>query len=201
MTITAPEARVFEGVQIRELETTESLTKLSGKAVPYRAQADIGWYMETFDPGSLAKSIRESAAALPLLLFHNAESFPIGAASEWDDTDEALRGVWNLDDDPVAQRAAKLAHDGTLSFMSIRFVPVRSKWTYAKDFQPDLGPAYKDSVVRQEARLVETSLVSTPAYAGATVEWVRTAGAPERKVRRKLDAWERWLEGARTGRP
>lgn len=186
-------------VQLRDVETTDTLTRLAGRAVPYGEDADIGWFLESFAAGSLGKSIKEAARALPLLMFHDDRSFPIGAAESWDEKSDGLYGVWRLDRGDTAQRAAQLAKDGFLNFMSIRFQPIRSMWTYAEDFAPDLGAAHKDTVLRQEARLLETSLVSTPAYAGAAVEWVRS-GEPMRKragSRRAADAWRAELERLR----
>lgn len=195
----ADQERRTWGVQLRDAETSNDLTMLRGRAVPYGEAADIGWFMETFSPGSLGKSAREAAAALPLLVFHDDRSFPIGAASRWDEQSDGLYGEWRISSTADAQYAAGQVRDGFLNFMSIRFAPIRSEWTYAADWNPDLGPDHKDQVIRKEARLVETSLVSTPAYAGATVEWVRSAeqnrhagqGTPQ------LDAWRAELDKLR----
>jgi HK97 family phage prohead protease len=201
MSTIAPEARVYpEGtMHLRAVETTDALSQLSGIAVPYGQETDVGFYRESFAPGALAKSIKESARALPLLLFHDDMSFPIGVASEWHEEDAGLRGVWRLDAGETAQRAAQLAKDGLLSFMSIRFVPIRSEWTYVQDWNPDAGPAGKDSVVRTEARLIETSLLSTPAYNGAAVAWVRTGERPLQRDAgtRELREWREFLTQAR----
>lgn len=206
MTITTTRAnaekRLYEpAIQVRDIEADAGLTRLSGIAVPYETQTDIGWFMESFARGSLSKSIKESARALPLLMFHDTQSMPIGVAESWDDAAEGLRGVWRLDDSPTAQRAAKLANDGILNFMSIRFIPVRSEWTYVEDFAPDLGAAHKDSVLRTEARLLETSLVSTPAYNGAAVEWVRSGerALTREATGRELDAWQQYVSKMRAG--
>ena len=200
-TITPPESRLYEGsgIEIRAVDVNKALTELTGYAVPYNEQADIGWYLESFTRGAFAKSIAESAKALPLLLFHEDRKFPIGAARTWKEEDRGLLGVWRLSADPVAQEAAKLARDGLLNFMSVRFAPIRSTWTYAQDFNPDLGPEFKDSVVRTEARLIETSLLSTPAYQGATVEFVRTGerAITREATGREIDGWRDWLEATR----
>lgn len=202
MTTTTAEKRLYEApaIQVRELETNKGLTRLSGVAVPYDTPADIGWFVESFSRGSLSKSIKESARALPLLMFHDSTTYPIGVAEEWSDDVDGLRGVWRLDKSETAQRAASLAADGILNFMSIRFAPIRSEWTYAEDFNPDLGAAHKDSVLRTEARLLETSLVSTPAYNAAAIEWVRSG---ERSLTRdtparELAAWREFVEQARS---
>lgn len=201
MTTIRPEKRtlpVSGGVHVRQVETNGALTELSGIAVPYDTVADIGWFTEEFAPGSLAKSIRESARALPLLLFHDDTSLPIGVAAEWADDADALRGTWKLDRGDVAQQAARMARDGLLNFMSIRFAPIRADWTYAEDFDPELS-GHKDHVRRTEARLIETSLVSTPAFNSAAVEWVRTGErALDRDARGKeIAGWMEYVAKAR----
>jgi phage head maturation protease len=210
-----PDERRTAPLQLLEVETTQNMKYLSAVAVPYNEAADIGFFMEDFAPGSLAKSIKEAARSLPLHVFHDDmplyspmsfEAWPIGVAHEWDDDNNRLRGVWLLDDSLKAQRAAQLAKPddlgrSMLGYMSIRFNPIRSAWTYADDYNPDLGPKYKDKVTRLEARLVSTSLVSTPAFTSAAVEWIRST-EPQR-VResgaRELDEWARYLEHVKAG--
>ena len=72
---------------------------LEGRAVPYGVPADIGWYVETFDRGVFAKSIREAANGLPLLLFHNGSSLDtlIGRAESWSEQTDGLHGVLDAD--------------------------------------------------------------------------------------------------------
>lgn len=210
-----PDERRTAPLQLLEVETTDNLKYLSAVAVPYGEPADIGMFMEDFAPGSLAKSIKEAARSLPLHVFHDDmpmyapmafESWPIGVAHEWDDDNNRLRGVWKLDDSLKAQRAAQLARPdengrSMLGYMSIRFNPIRSSWTYAQDYNPDLGPQYKDRVTRLEARLVSVSLVSTPAYRSAEVEWVRSS-EPRRMVEssaRELDEWAAYLKQVKAG--
>lgn len=207
--IAPAERRIYDvGIETRGVETVNGKTFLHGRAVPYNTPADIGWFMEEHAPGSLAASIKEAQASrgLPLLMFHEANTVPIGVSDSWDDNAERLLGVWKLDDSEIAQRAAKLAtpdEDGhaILGYMSIRFAPIRSEWTYVEDWNPDLGPDHKDHVMRVKSRLVETSLVSTPAFKEATVEFVRTA---ERSLRREdraaadLAAWRAELENLRS---
>lgn len=197
MTIMTPERRLFDPAvrAVDNVETTDSLSRLSGRAIPYNTRANIGWFLETFLPGSLGKSIRESAKALPLNLFHNASTFPIGAAESWDERDDGLYGVWKLDDHPDAQRAAKLAADGVLNFLSIGFAPVENRTDWTVD---DLTGM--DHAIRREARLLETSLVSTPAYKDATVTWVRstTAKRGDGSIRRpQRDLWRGELDKLR----
>lgn len=199
MTITLPtETRVLD-IELRDVDQKDGYTLLRGRAVPYNVDTDIGWFLEQFAAGSLAKSIQEAARALPLLLFHDNRSWPIGVVDAWDDHKSALDGTWRLDQSDPAQRAAQLADDGMLTGMSIGFQPIRSQWTYVEDWNPDLGPGHKDRVVRQEARLLEVSVVSTPAYKDAAIEWVRTGERPIKRAQeqRELDAWKAELERLR----
>lgn len=210
-----PDERRTAPVQLLEVETTANFKYLSAVAVPYNDPADIGMFMEDFAPGSLAKSIKEAARSLPLHVVHDDmpmyagmmfESWPIGVAHEWDDDNNRLRGVWKLDDSVKAQRAAQLAKPddqgrSMLGYMSIRFQPIRSAWTYAEDWNPELGPAYKDRVTRIEARLVSVSIVSTPQYGNAAVEWVRSS-EPQRvreAAGRQLDEWAAYLAQVKAG--
>ena len=200
-TLTAPEGRLFAGVEFREVETTADYSMLRGLAVPYNEWASIGWFLEEFSPGSLGKSIKEAARALPLNLFHENRTFPIGAASEWDETAAGLAGVWRLDGSEMAQEAARLAEQGMLTGLSIEFGPIRSEWVEAEVWDPARGPDYMDRVTRVEARLGAVGLVQTPAYVSAGVELVRSADARRRVEDRGgtpvLDAMRRATEALR----
>lgn len=195
MTAIATEKRIH-GLELRDVETTESLSMIRATAVPYGKDADIGWFVEQFQAGALAKSIKEAAAALPLLMFHDNRTWPIGAATEWEDGSSELVGTWKLDGSDEAQRAGQLANDGILNFMSIGFQPIRSQWVYVDDWNPDLGPEHKDRVTRLEARLLEVSMVPTPAYKDAAVKWVRNGDSPRRRDqgRRELSEWRRQID-------
>jgi HK97 family phage prohead protease len=192
------------GFEIRDVELGTKgklLTQLSGIAVPYGVRTNIGWFDEEFKRGALKKSIGEAARSLPLLAFHDANSIPIGVAKEWHEETAGLRGVWQLEDDPRAQQLARMAKpDGDghapMGYMSVRFIPMQSSWTYAAP-----GSNERDYVLRTEARLVETSLVSTPAYAGAHVQWVRTADPALRSEARghRLRGYEEMLDKLRAG--
>lgn len=198
---TEREQRVFTEIEIRGTEKTISGYQfLHGRAVPYNKPANLGYFLEEHESGSFAKSIKEAAIDLPLLLFHDGRSFPIGATDEWDDNADALDGIWRLDDSDHAQRTADLVNKGMLSCMSIGFSPIRSEWTFVDDWDPTRGPEHMDRVVRTESRLLEVSVVSTPAFKEAKIELVRTAVKPRHREGETpaLDAWKRELELLRT---
>jgi HK97 family phage prohead protease len=130
-------------------------------------------------------------------LFHGRDDlWPIGLATRWQSKDDGLYGTWQLNDSPNAQRAAAMAKSGELGFLSIGFVDVRSVPELAGDYNPMLGEDHMDRITRIEARLVETSIVPTPAYADAQVTLVRDyrrPPGPDRQPRLKAyrDVWNR----------
>lgn len=169
--------------------TGARLEWLVGRAVPYDTVTDIGPFTEEIAPGTFAESLR-AVPALPLHVFHgdvpgqsDATPWPIGVAAEWGDRLDGLYGRWRLDSTPEAQDAARRAERGMLRFLSIRFQPdeLSAQWT--------LGRAgVKDHVRWTRARLISTSLVSAPAYAGAMVDDVRSMpGQADRVAVEALD--------------
>jgi uncharacterized protein len=196
----ADEQRVYPfPMQLRDTQLVGKPYKyLEGRAVPYDEWADIGWFMESHQKGSLDRSTKSgSAQRLPLLLFHDNRSWPIGSADSWDSQDDGLHGVWRLNETADAQQAAKLVDAGDLSSLSIGFTPIQSSWEYVDDWNPDLGPSHMDRVTRIESRLLEVSLTPTPAFAGAVISQVRTAERPRPRGESKLDSWRRELEKLR----
>lgn len=186
VTLRAPEVRTFAALEFREAEASDDHRYLEGRAVPYATWANIGWFMEQHAAGSFARSIKEAAKSLPLLLWHDNRTFPVGVSSEWRDNGEGLDVVWRMDKSDEARRAAQLAEDGMLTGLSIGFAPIVSSWDYVedpRDWNPDLGPDHMDKVTRTESRLLEVSLTPTPAFAGAKVSLVRS-----REARKEVEA-------------
>lgn len=182
--------------EVRDVdEKAGLLTRLAGRALAYGAVADIGRFTEEFTPRAFAKSIGEAAKGLPLTLFHKDNDLAslVGVNEEWHDRTEALDGVWRLDTSERAQEAGRLARDGYLNYMSIRFQPDRTRQETRNG---------KLHMIRQSARLIATSLVSTPAYAGSTVEWVRThdADAHDAAAREELREWQTFLDDTLSAR-
>lgn len=196
------EARIF-GFELRDVDTTESLRMLAGRAVPYNMATELGTFTEEIAPGTFTRSIKQDGMLLPLHLFHGdapelggnpMTPWPIGMAREWQEKPDGLQGVWDLDEHPEAQRAARMARDGKLPYLSVRFQPFPNKTDIRYD-------GARPHLIRRQARLVSTSLVSTPGYLGARVEWVRSAehvakpGAPGTP----LAEWAAYLEQVKRG--
>jgi hypothetical protein len=183
---------------------------LEGRAVPYGVWADIGPFLESHAPDSLKRSTVGAGRSLPLMLFHDRQSFPIGVSESWAHSDDGLDGVWKLNDSPDAQQAAGAAERGELTGLSIGFQPVRSSWEFVgwDDYDPDLGADHMDRVTRLESRLVEVSVTPTPAFVDAHVAQVRAVGDAQLQLRsrhlgsrphRELDRWHEIVDGLRSG--
>jgi len=170
------EVRLYGAVlEVRDVDVAGRgpYTHIEGRAVPYSTWADVGWYLEQHQAGSFARSTTGGAGrTLPLLLFHDNHSFPIGGSVEWTSEEDGLHGAWALNDRPEAQEAAKLARSGELGYLSIGFSPIRSEWEFADDWDPG-EYAKKDKVTRVESRLLEVSMVATPAFETAQITLVR----------------------------
>ena len=179
----APEIVLYE-TAVEPVDKAGPVTRLSGRAVPYGIWTNRGWFLERVQAGALAKSIAEAATGLPLHLFHDTDTYPVGISEEWDDRKDALYGIWRLDQGPEGRRAGELARDGLLRWFSVGIAPIRSEWqTIAPDkWNPDMGPDYMDRLTRVEARLLEASLVTVPAF--PTAEVLATYGA---RMRAKLE--------------
>jgi HK97 family phage prohead protease len=153
----------------------EAFTSITGRVVPYSAgYTDVGFFLERFERGAFTASLVERPT-VPLLLWHDNRSFPVGVAEEWDDRPDGLHGRFRLAMTAVAQVAASHIRDGFMDGLSVGFGPIRSSWSYAAEYNPDLGPSYMDKVTRHEARLHEVSLTPTPAYTQARVYHVEAA--------------------------
>lgn len=190
--LSAPEVRTFPGLELRDV-ATDGARWLEGRAVPYDTWQDVGWYMEKFKKGAFAKSIREAAKKLPLLLFHDSRSFPVGVSEKWTEQDDGLDVVWRLDTSEIAQEAARLADAGMLTGLSVGFVGIQAERSYDEDS----GLSW---IERTEARLMEVSLTPTPAYAGAKVALVRSreprinGATPGRRRSAEVDALRGYLD-------
>lgn len=184
-------------LEVRDLDVSgrAPFTTIEGRAVPYDTWANVGPYLERFKRGAFGKSTGEGAKSLPLMLFHGRdELWPIGRSTRWRDRPDGLHGEWELNDTANAQRAASMAKSGELGFLSIGFVDIRSVPDLAADYDPMLGEDHMDRVTRVEARLVEVSIVPTPAYADAEVTQVRAyrrPTGPDVDPTPSLTAWKR----------
>ena len=145
--MTEMETRSFE---IRlDAETRE----VTGLAVPYGQTADIGGvYREQFVPGAI-RSVEDVK-----LFWQHSE--PIGKILEGRDTEAGFEILAKISDTPRGNEAYTLLRDGVINKFSVGFVPVEQ----TRD---------GDLVTRTHVLLRECSLVSFPAFDGASVSEVR----------------------------
>lgn len=148
-------------------DTAQAVRRIEGIAVPYDTWARVPGGWERFTRGAFTDSIATNPR-VPLLASHDADRWPIGIAEQFDDRPDGLHVVWRIDvDDPAAAEALRKVEDGYLTGLSIGFMP---------DYRTDDLTVDRDGmawITRHTARLLEVSLVSTPAYVGAQVTHVR----------------------------
>lgn len=136
--------------QLVQLRYDTSTRQLSGIAVPY---GEVSPYNERFAPGSV--TIDENA----LLLWQHDQHEPIGKITAGEERADAFHFDAFISDTVRGRDAATLAADGVLS-LSVGFIMRDS--------------AVVDGITEvRDALVKEISLVSFPAYAGATVTDVR----------------------------
>jgi len=197
---------IAAGLALTEVETNTGYTMMHGKAAPYGEIGRRSFFNEVWADGLFDESIATASAKLPLMIFHDDMTWPIGSATDWDSKPgDGLYGTWALDDSAEAQRAAKLAADGHLPYLSVGYWPLLSEWdiTDMDEWDPANADTL-DTVTRIKARLMETSLVPVPLHHSAQVMLVASAGGVPRRhrpgpgparhadARPELDRWRTW---------
>jgi hypothetical protein len=204
--MTEPELRDFTAtLSLRDVQAVgRPYRYIEGRAVPYDEWAPVrtpfGGFLERHQHGSFKRSTSPSrplSQHLPLLLFHDNRSFPIGHAESWSHPADGLHGVWKLNDSPEAQRAAGAAEAGDLVGLSIGFTDTATPAWEDGDPHSD-NPDELPRVTRLTSRLVEVSLTPTPAFENAEVTMVRSAWRPPPKPERDVDRWRRIADQLRS---
>jgi HK97 family phage prohead protease len=147
-------------VDVAALDTGRRL--IEGMAVPYGETAQIGFSTYRFAPGS----VRRARATTPLVLGHN-EDAPVGVVSRLTDSEIGAQLQARIDRTPAGDVALEQARTGSRSGLSI-------------GFEIERATTAPDGTINVElANIYEVSLVSVPAFAGATVERVAAHRDPE----------------------
>lgn len=163
----APEVRIYN-VELEGEEHEGPERYIVGTAVPYGVWADVGGFTERFQRGAFARSIR-SAPAIPLLAFHDSNSWPVGISEHWEETELGLRGVWRMNMKSANGRDAyENIAGGFVRYLSVGFQPSADGYK----IETKTGGA-NPRVTHRDARLLETSVVNIPAYADAQVSEIR----------------------------
>lgn len=130
-------------------------------------------YNESFQAGAFAKNLQERRSPVKLLSQHDPRN-PIGRAVEMREDGAGLYGAFRVSNTQHANEQLELARDGVLDSFSVGFTGIK----HVKR---------SDVVVRTEAVLKETSLVTFPAYEGAVVAGIRSLDELDAAVRTFLD--------------
>lgn len=170
-TTTAPRPRAVR-LGVHGLETRGDGRTIAGIAAPFGTPTTIrdnlGTYTEIIERGAFARTIKERGPArVKLLAQHDAAAFPIGRATMLREDAGGLYAEFRVAETPRGDEALQLVKEGALDGLSIGFAVLRDAWT-------------NDPTTRHllEAKLLEVSLVSWPAYDQARVTAVREAVTP-----------------------
>lgn len=136
-----------------ELRYNEEDRTVTGIAVPYNQEANIGSYKEVFVRGAISEDVSD------VKLFYGHEE-PIGKVVEGRDTDGGFEITALISDTQRGNEVRTLLKDGVLNKFSVGFVPVEQE----RD---------GSTVKRTKVSLREVSVVPFPAYTGANITEVR----------------------------
>jgi HK97 family phage prohead protease len=186
----------FMGLQTRSFELVLELRSdgdgrtLVGRAVPYNQTISIdkGRAQERFVMGAFQRQI-DSGHVGPIKLYDSHQARingeqPVGKTEHLSELQDGLHGVWPLYSTTRANDALELVRSGEVTGLSIGFKALPGGTRRAPDGAYERRVAHLDHVV----------LTHEPAYAGAVVTAVRSAGpsrasfdAERRKHERILD--------------
>ncbi len=137
-------------------EDTGDGRTLEGRIVPYDSEIEVGETKESFARGVFADT---DPSEVVLLWQHNTAE-PIGRMTALDDEEDGAYGTFRLADTARAREAWSMANDGILRGLSVGFASLEARKN-------------KGTRTHTKARLMETSLVTFPAYPTAGVLAVR----------------------------
>lgn len=160
---------------IRAFPTDELLVRGDGRticgiAVPFGQPTEIvefgDRYLEEFAPGAFTRTIAERGPErVKVLAQHSRGTLPVGRASTLREDATGLYCELRVSRTRDGDDVLELVRDGALDALSIGFEPVRDR-------------SRGDIRVRTEVKLREISVVCWPAYAGARIGALRSAGGP-----------------------
>lgn len=153
---------------------------ICGIACPFDSPTQIndydGKYTETVQRGAFSRTIAERGHRIRFMAMHNNSMLPLGRATLLREDTSGLYAEFRVSQTQAGDEVLALVRDGALDGLSIGFQPVRETWTRARDSRTIL-----------EAKLIEISIVNSPAYADALVSGVRSLHdivTPEQAARR-----------------
>lgn len=145
----------LKGVCLRAAEEGDGRT-LEGVAVPYGQVIDTWDGAETFDSSCVFDGVENAK-----LCYQHGEL--IGRITDADSQADGLHITARISDTQLGRDVVALLRDGALDSLSVGFIPVESETDKA-------GVTH-----RKRVRLLETSVVSWPAYEAAKITGQRSA--------------------------
>jgi uncharacterized protein len=175
------EATRMQRTTTADLEVRSDGRTIAGICVPFDSPARIAEngirFWESFKRGAFTKSINERGSKVKLLAAHDSQNLPIGRATLLREDAKGLYGEFKVSATRAGDEVLALVQDGALDSFSIGFRPIRDKWT------PD-----RTRCDRLEVALSEVSVVTFPAYPGASIDGVRSLSSS--LALRRLDLLE-----------
>jgi len=142
---------------------------ITGTAVPYNTFATVqDGTRISFAPGSLP-----TTGKMPKLFMYHDSTQPVGLVTERLDTAEGMMFTAKISNTRLGDEALVLAADGVLDSVSVGVNPI----TFKYDDNGDM--------IILSANWIETSLVPTPAFEGATISQV-AASAPDEEAEEEV---------------
>jgi HK97 family phage prohead protease len=173
---------VREGrLELRSTDVDGASMEVEGVVTTFDDWVDVGEFAEQMSPGVFDATLSRHADDIKLLVAHNSRAIPVAKPVDWVKHPDRLVGVWEFGSHDEAVKVHRAVQEGMLTGLSVGFNPgskdADNEWS-------DDGA----QVRRVNARLLEVSLVATPANSGAKVTQVRSAGVPADVVRRAAGA-------------
>lgn len=155
-------ARAFAGdIEVRAAGEGRTV---AGLVVPYDRTARVSdggpSYDEMFVMGAFKRSIKTPGRRVPLLSQHASRENPLGRATLLREDPAGLYGEFVVSRTQAGDEALELIRDGALDSFSVGFTPIKHE-------------KRNGTVVRTEAGIRETSVVTFAAYSDARISAVR----------------------------
>lgn len=160
----------FKGRMLARSEDDGDGRTIEGVAVPFGDVIDVWGERETFDPDTVFEGL-DSAK-----LYYQHDTL-IGSITSGENREDGLHITARIADTQQGRDAVALLDEGALDSLSVGFVPIEDR----KD---------KDGVThRRKVRLLETSLVSWPAYENAKLTNHRNNNQEETPMTEQAEKW------------
>lgn len=148
-----------------EVRADDDARTFTGIGVPYDTEVDLGFWRESFAPGSV------EGADSALILHQHRDT--IGKVIEARDTDAGLEITGRISKTTLGDDVYTLMRDGCLTKLSIGFQPLEHKVSERDDGT--------EVITWTKVRAREFSVVAIPAYDAAEISNVRHAPNPRKE--------------------